>query len=311
MKRLVIAFLAMGALMLAATGCKNSNAKSDADSLTLASVDATTAGATFGPDTLRVDSVTYMAHVDSTVESTIYVDFPRGNDAFSQAVKEFIGKQLASLYIPYYYGDDTDKEKYPHYHGSVSQAQKMVDFYGKGALKYLVSQQREMVKALGWSDRDKPSVYSQVEIRKASETPTYVVYHMDFYGDTGGAHGSFTYYAINISKLTNRPIEKTVDENKLRALQPLLRKGILKHFETTGDKGITEANLLSFLQLPLDSKDLIPLPAYPPCLENDSVRFVYQQYEIASYFAGLVSFNIAYKDIRPFLRKEVLDLMDH
>lgn len=49
----------------------------------------------------------------------------------------------------------------------------------------------------------------------------------------------------------------------------------------------------------------IPLPAWAPYLTHQGVAFAYQQYEIAPYAAGIISFIIPYEKIMPYLVPEI------
>ncbi len=302
MKRLPAILLGMIALAIVVASCKTSTQKSMVDSVVkesnaLASVQDTLA-------TERFCFVCYSA--DSTVQSTICVDYPRGNDSLSQTVKAFIGKQLGNLYVPYHFSEEkVALRDYPRYEGSVLLAQKMIDYYGKGAARFLAAQQRE------FPGSDKPHVCSDVKISKVAETSTYVTYQMKAYDEVGGAHGSFTSYHLNISKLTNKPIEMTIDSCLTRALQQILQKGVEHYFKECGDEDFKISSIYEYLDLlgTNGSYHLIPLPTNTPYIEGDSLCFVYQQYEIAPYAAGLVSFNVALKDIKPYVRQEVKDLI--
>ncbi len=296
------------ALTFAMSGCKTSPQKPASDSLATDSVDSLAPAEVATPDTLVINKVAYTYHnADSTIQSTVLVDYPQGDDSLSQAVKAFIGKQLGELYVPYHYAEEEEALKdYPRYKGSVLQAREMVDYYGKGAAKFLAEQQK-LIPVGG----EKPSVCSDVKISKAAETSTYLTYLMNAYYEVGGAHGSYTCYYLNISKLTHKPIEKAIDSSKTRALQNILKKGIAQYFKECGEEDFDISSIYEYLD-PIGEKgsnNLIPLPASTPYIENDSLCFVYQQYEIAPYAAGLVSFNVALKDIKPYLRKEVRDLI--
>ena len=325
MKRLPFVLSGVLALTLVAAGCTTSaqkpqGAAASADTLAACSADtlpvdslaADTLSAdslatdTLSAGTLLTDTVTSVCYsADSTVRSTVCVDYPLGDDSLSQAVKAFIGKQLGLLYVPYSYSEEAVAlAQYPRYPGSVLEARPMVDYYARGGARFLEAQQSEMMC------EDKVPMCSDVTISKVAETSTYVTCLMKAYYEVGGAHGSFTSYKLNISKLTNRPVESVIDSSQTRALQPILQAGIESYFKLCGEEDFRISSIFEYLD-PLGEKgiDLIPLPAGTPYIERDSLCFVYQQYEIAPYAAGLVCFNVALRDIRPYLRKEVQDLI--
>lgn len=300
MKSLKLAFLLFVFISFATTGCKQSTPKQESDSISSDTI-------VFEARPLAVDSIKYSEETsDSTIESFVCVDFPLGDDSLALAVKKFIGNELAKLYIPQKSGEDKYERKYPVYKGSVLKGQQMVNYYGKGTLQFFAESQKDMMEFLEQDGEDKPHYLEKINIRKAEDTPYYVTYSVTDESYEGGAHGSYSFYYVNISKRTNKPVYQMVDSTRVRDLQPLLRKGAIWYFKQCGETNITDATLKNYLQL--SDNGLIPLPEHTPWLKNDSLNFVYQQYEIASYAAGPVSFNIAYKDIEPYLTKEAKDL---
>ena len=254
--------------------------------------------------TLDVDSVVAHMTKDSTVECKFYVDYPVGDDSLALGVRDFIARELASTYIGRQTDDKAALAKYPVYKGSLASGKKLVDFYAKGTMRYLMAERKETES---YCSGDIPPLYETVKINKWKETPGYVTYGVSNECYLGGAHGSYSFYYVNISKHTFKPVDKTVDASRVKELQPLLRKGVLWYFRECGETGVTKANLNDYLILP--DNGLIPLPVCNPWVENDSLDFVYQQYEIAPYAAGLVSFKVALKDIKPYLTKEAKDML--
>ncbi len=296
MKILKLSFLLLTVIAFGTTGCKQKAPSQATDSIAKDTIVAEV-------KTLPIDSLKYSeATSDSTIESRLCVDFPLGEDSLALGVKNFIARELAKLYIPQKSGEDKYLRKYPVYKGSVLKGQQMVNFYGKGALQFFAESQKDMIDFNEGNMEDKPHFLEDIKIRKREETPKYVLYSISDESYEGGAHGSYSFYYVNISKLTNKPVDQTVDSTRVKELQPILRKGVLWYLKECGEKTATEKNLKNFLMLP--ENGLIPLPAQTPWLQKDSLHFVYQQYEIACYAMGLVSFNVAYKDIEPYLTKE-------
>ncbi len=292
--------LVVGAIAISfcATGCKMSSQKPTSDSDSVA-VD-TTCVDSIKPLTLSVDSIGYHKKAGSGFECTISADYPRGDDSLAVGVRKFIASELAAHYIPRDMMDDTKQlRKYPIYKGD-DDGKKIIDFYGTGTTRYLTESWKEMAENYDSHD-EIPTLYQQLKIKKSEETATYVTYSVTDERNMGGAHGSYNFYDVNISKLTFKPV-KMVDSSRLRALQPLLRKGALSYLRECGETSATDSTLNSYLILP--DNGLIPLPANSPWLEKDTLKFVYQQYEIAPYAVGPVSFNIAVKDIKKYLTKE-------
>jgi hypothetical protein len=61
--------------------------------------------------------------------------------------------------------------------------------------------------------------------------------------------------------------------------------------------------------LQVEDVNRIPLPSNPPYFTKDGLCFTYQQYEIACYAVGLVSFTVPYAKIRPLLTEEAATLI--
>lgn len=308
MRKLSLTAFVLAALTLAVTGCKNSSKNQGADTLAADSVDSVSA--VISDEALAVDSFVCRVNHGSSVKSSIYIDYPTGNDAFSNAVKEFVASQLRDIYFPRINSMDEDMNKYPYYKGSTEKPQQMTDFYAKGVLKYLADSRKEIMEGMESAENEVPGMEYSLEIRKVDETPKYVTYNINYSSYTGGAHGSFISYDRNISKITCRPIEHSVDSTHTKALQSVLRKGIVAYFHDCGETDANVSNITDRLLLPEENKGMIPLPVNTPYIKDDSLHFVYQQYEIAAYAVGLVNFNVACKDIKPYLTKEAKALVE-
>lgn len=300
MKKLPLFALLVTSVSLGITGCKTSAPKQSQDTIQ-------TDSGTVEEQGFLVDSIGFHERRDSTLECKISVDYPRGNDSLSVCVKNFIAQKLAALYIPTNMTDEEDViRKYPVYKGDVSNGKLVVDYYGKETMKYLLDCSKEMAD-FNEDVKDLPPLFQEIKINKGEDKPGYLTYRVSDEKYMGGAHGSYGFYCVNINKKTYKTVDNMVDSTRIRALQPLLRKGAVEYFKDCGEETVTDATLNDYLFLPGDN--LIPLPSHTPWLQNDSLHFVYQQYEIAPYAAGLVSFNIAYKDIKQFLTKEAKALL--
>lgn len=296
MKQLRIILITLITIAFATTGCKNTTTNND--SIIVDSV-----------DTLAVDSIVYHATKDSTISSDIIVDFPQGSDSISIGVRSFIADKLAQLYLPLSCNPEASG-KYKPYNGDIDKTQAVVDYYGKGTLNYMISEQAEMIKLMSENESEGfiptiPRMNNELNIRKSYENDKYITYHITSYCYLGGAHGSLLDYSVNISKVSGKPLTETVDTLKTKDIQPLLRKGILSYIRKY-DKNVNEKNLTSYLFI---ENGIIPLPNNAPCLAEDGIHFAYQQYEIGPYAMGIIEFTIPYAEIKPYLCKEVLDLI--
>lgn len=298
MKRLLFVLIALTTIAFATTGCKQNGKPTNTDSISTDNI-----------DTLTVDSIVYHATKDSTISSDIVVDFPQGNDSISIGVRSFIADKLAKLYLPLSCNPEAS-DKYKTYNGDINKAQAIVEYYGKGTLGYMISEQAEMIKLMSENESEGyiptiPRMNNELNIRKSYENDKYITYNITNYCYLGGAHGSSLDYSVNISKATGKALTETVDTMKTKAMQPLLRKGVLSYIRKY-DKDVNEKNLKSYLFI---ENGIIPLPAHAPWLAEDGIHFAYQQYEIGPYAMGIIEFTIPYADIKPYLCKEALDMI--
>lgn len=290
------------ALLLAATLCSGSSCKKG----TAASPAADTVAVAAESDTLVTSpAYTYSTKQDSTIECSFEVDYPQGDDSLALGVKQFIAKELGTIYVPITCSEEAPKG-YPLYKGSLQKADALVKHYAEGSKRFFAAEQKTAMSDMGSSDWV-PRYSCDVKIKKTAETDRYVTFSTGNSTYLGGAHGSYFFRETNISKRTFRPVEQTVDTTKVMAMQKLLRQGVIGYLKECGVEN-AEKEYKSNLFLPDDGH--IPLPVCTPVLKADGVAFVYQQYEIASYAVGLVSFTVPYADIKPYLTKEALELVE-
>ena len=143
-------------------------------------------------------------------------------------------------------------------------------------------------------------------LKKISEDDRYVVFLSEDYINMGGAHGGVVGKgAITFDKKDGSHVEHIVDRSKVADIQPLLIKGIMSYFADAGFP-VEEDKVRDYLSL---DGDLIPLPQWEPYPSEKGLVFVYQQYEIASYAAGMPSFTVPFPDAAPFLTPEGINLI--
>lgn len=254
------------------------------------------------PGCLVFDSVEFhVSNTDSTYTCDIIVDAPRGNDSLALAIRRCLSDVLTDLAFSNDVPDKaTPKDKYK---GSFDDAQAMVNFYGKANEKALLAEMRELYEV---NSQHAPYAYD-ASIRKTEETDKYITFQGIAYTYLGGAHGFSIYNVFNILKPSGRLLTETIDTTKTKALQPILRKGIARYLNQNGETA-SEETVTSYLFV---DNDFIPLPAIAPYLTADGLRFVYGQYEIGPYALGAVEFTVPYADIKPYLTKETLEIIDN
>ena len=296
-------------LQIALGSCKSATTKAAAEELQTDSVDSTsTTEKQFATDSIQFAK----ASKDSTITSHIVIDYPSGDDDLDIAVRKYIAQELSDLHLPGI-SDEPTTQKTPKFKGSldkqgdkegiIEKGKELVDFFGNSNYLFL---EKELKDIKQYSADAEIYMSYEANVRKTGETAHYLTYNSNTYTFEGGAHGSATDYSVNIDKATGKVLKETVDTTQVKALQPILRKGVLRYFKAQGDKDITEKNLGDYLFI---EKGIIPLPKYAPYLAKDGVHFIYQQYEIGPYAMGMVSFVVPYSDIKAFLTADALRLI--
>ena len=296
-------------LQIALGSCKSATTKAAAEELQTDSVDSTsTTEKQFATDSIQFTK----ASKDSTITSHIVIDYPSSDDDLDIAVRKYIAQELSDLHLPGI-SDEPTTQKNPKFKGSLDKqgdkegtlekGKELVDFFGNSNYQFL---EKELKDIKQYSADAEIYMSYEANVRKTGETAHYLTYNSNTYTFEGGAHGSATDYSVNIDKATGKVLKETVDTTQVKALQPILRKGVLRYFKAQGDKDITEKNLGDYLFI---EKGIIPLPKYAPYLAKDGVHFIYQQYEIGPYAMGMVSFVVPYSDIKAFLTADALRLI--
>ncbi len=297
---------AIVATAIAAASCgngKSSTAATAGDSTAvIPSSDIHTIDRASKADTLRYDTLSCRVNYPG-VKSSIAIDFPREDTQIAATVRQFINARLADMYLPYVCVYDGTPERV-EYKGDLSDPQTMMQFYANGNAEWMKNDRAE-------SEVEGDIDYAQHgTVRKAYEADKYIVYNTTTSTYLGGAHGSFCCYGYVISKLTGKALTQTVDTTKVKQLQPYIRKGVIEYFHECGETDVNASNLFDNLLLSEEHGHTIPLPANTPAFSAKGVVFTYQQYEIAAYCYGLVSFTVPYDDIKPYLVPEAKALLE-
>lgn len=254
-----------------------------------------------------MDSIGYDSVMDNNIECKITIAYPKGDDSLTAGIQRFIAGELASLYLPRNNSDEeSEANKYPIYNGNLEDGQQLVDYYGNAVMTYL-AEMREEWKEYADKGTPVPPLSQKIDIQVKDVTLEFITYSITDDNYLGGAHRSFTQYCRNISIETGEPVDNILNAGKLRDMRPVLRKNILQCLKTSGIDNVTDSTMDNYVILPDDG--LIPLPAHTPWIENDSLHFIYQQYEIASYAVGQIDFKVAVKDMKPYLTKEAVKIL--
>lgn len=269
------------------------------------------------------------AFADSSKFANIEIKavLPVAKDSVSQVIRDSLANIIGNS-IRSYQGvqmEDT-KPLIAKYNGDEKDAKSMFDYYGKEVSKMVNSQAKyeydEKVKC--WeedttrTDEQRKEYKEEIapwdytmNVSKTFEDSTYVVFYGSEYAFNGGAHGGvFGFGGITFRFSDGSIVKGFLKDNVVKAMQPLLKKGLKEYFnENADDKITTDQQLMENLQLSGENGNLIPLPAWMPCPDEKGkgLVFTYQQYEIACYAVGMPSFVLSWDELKPFLKEDILE----
>lgn len=211
-------------------------------------------------------------HIKGTVK--IDADFPdSGNFFVINNIREWMSEQLGGTY-----------------EGNMEDGAKMLEHY-KNAI--LTDFRQNVIP-------DMPSVdgmacYKNIKLTKMHETDRYVTYMYTQEGFAGGAHGWYLMQGQTFRKSDGRRIDYNIFRTEsMDELTDLVKDNIFTQYFESDKEQIDHL-------LTMENNDYFPLPVNAPIFREDGVEFVYQQYEIACYAAGMPACVISYDLIEPFL----------
>lgn len=141
------------------------------------------------------------------------------------------------------------------------------------------------------------------DIQPLSLSPRFITMMFQSYVYTGGAHGGTfcigqTFSAIDGSTLD---LDMFKDDSTEKVLA-LIKKGLMsQYFEVDSEKEF-------YNQLLIEGSKL-PFPATSPYFTDKGICFLYQQYEIAPYAAGMPKCVIPFEDIEQCLSAHARNLI--
>ena len=299
--------IAMAAALTACGHRASTDNTAEADSLSIDSTHVAVASV----DTLRTDSIG-KEYTDSTAHVYVSADWPvDGEKALVASIRKYICEELAIDVT-------TDERHHVNYTDD-----------GKQLVSETASKQFKNLSAM-WYDAKKEGYGGDMtndfllRTWKLEETDTYVTYMRTSEGYTGGAHGYFlaagttfrksdgkTFgYAMEYNRATEKHdiINQTMfKKSSSPQLHKIIKEGTKSYFKDCEVVVTTDELLAENLQV--EDVNRIPLPSNPPYFTKDGLCFIYQQYEIACYAVGLVSFTVPYAKIRPLLTEEAAALI--
>lgn len=136
-----------------------------------------------------------------------------------------------------------------------------------------------------------------VKIVKAWENDKLVTYEVSgFSYFTGGGRGTFGTRGATFRKRDGHRYGGEILKNADDHLHALMLVGLMRFFEVTDTNALKQKLTIA--------PDMLPMPAYPPYLLADGLRFQYNVYDICRFDDGDPWFSIDWEDIKPYLNVE-------
>ena len=176
----------------------------------------------------------------------------------------------------------------------------------KSAYQFGYKQMRSLRDEIMYdAETEIPTYYISYDIKKGADCMGSVTYLVNYAEYSGGAHGSAYATGSTFTKKDGKSWEWDMLKNtKSNGFRKLMKEGVRDYFKQFVKGEITDARLKDMLLIEEDV-NLIPLPAWAPYLSDEGLVFAYQQYEIAPYAAGIISFVVPYEKVMPYLVDEI------
>lgn len=190
---------------------------------------------------------------------------------------------------------------------SVAMGEPLAKYVVKDVLGDNESDLREWNDTFGRDSVDgyPPMSYEfSYEVMPLVTAPRYVTMLYNSYIFTGGAHGGAASigrtFAASDGNMLGMDMFRPGTTDKVLEL---VKKGLMEqYFEVKTEK--------EFNDMLLVNNGTLSFPANPPYFEEKGVCFLYQQYEIAPYAAGMPQCLIPFETLRPYFTEATLDLLD-
>ncbi len=191
--------------------------------------------------------------------------------AAAQNIREWINEQLGGTYA-----------------GSLDDGKKLLEYYGTER----ADQVKREIAEIGKNTALDSSVY-YVQFKRAFETGKFITYTAETYEYSGGAHGSESLTGGVFRKTDGRrfgwDMFTASGKEKLRGM---IKDGLKrKYFKANSDEEFYA------MLLEENARYTFPLPETEPICGAHGVQFIYQQYEIAPYSAGLPTCVLPYDSL--------------
>ena len=211
------------------------------------------------------------------IDVKIEVDYPlAGPEKAVQAIREYIMEQLEKpmIIMP------GENKKKPHYTGDLNDKDALVDFYAQAWLDYLSED---------W-DNNCPGMEVEVEIERLDDNNHFITYETKVYQFMGGAHPNREQSGMTFRASDGKQITNFFDKTPESVIKKLIAEDVDEEAkQSVRDNG---------------------LPNTPPYLADGSLKYVYQEGEIASNSLGTIEAEIDLGAIIKYFSDEAKALFD-
>lgn len=279
--------LGAAVIALAASACSNRKAASEAsvsDSLTVTT------------DSINwTDSITTPAGSEATCQ--ISVGYPAEGPAETlDSIQAWIAQRLSTT------GSASPDAPAP-YAGATASFTSGPELIKSVGTEVLTQAKTELLEFESEMETNGISYEYMWTIFPDYQTDRFITYTASTYAYLAGAHGS----SFNFPQVFEKPSGKRLGWNMFKSeALPNLTATIKHELMTQYFEVPTESDLAECL---LIDPDTLPLPVANPAFMETGVVFIYQQYEIAPYAAGMPSCVIPYASIRPMLTQSAAQLL--
>ena len=224
---------------------------------------------------------------DSTAEASVLVQWPvKGDKAVVDSLQKFINNLLD---------------------GEINSP-KDVQPYGESLFESLSIDWHSVYDEMPPEER-LGAFTRHYGITLEAQANNYVTYFYRQHEYQGGIHGFTTEVGFTFRKSDGKQIALLADTDSPELAQ-LIKKGVKQNFANGSEKEMSDEELLDYLFAEqTEDLDNLPLPGNAPYLSETGVVFLYTQYEIAPYSSGIITFEIPFADIRPFLTPEAQEMI--
>ena len=220
------------------------------------------------------DSVTFREGKQD-ITAQVKIVFPVGNEALEKSVKEFIKESVGA-------NDSVD----------LKDVRAMAHYYVETKSKKLKGEaEYEGTDSVG------PALYSSLEIGIMYENDQIITMSVKENIYLGGPHGAYTEKGVTFNKADGKVIGMNIlAQDKLGDVKKAVNDELVNVFKSIMGKDYKEAE--SMLKDENGKEKLAELPNSGLFIQNDSVVFIYQQYEVGPYYFGTPTVKISLKDMK-------------